>query len=208
MSICFTLFLLVKQTDCTLGLRLLIRDYGCIIMQTNEYWSFTCSIYRHFKWSYLIKAAHHTSHMFVFHHHSLLFMTNLCKDTRILMLNCIKWMNTLWCCAKPPSSIGPLIRVFIKCQLHLFPSVLIIKTQGSSCVQKGAKSNEVNSLPGSSGTGAEVGLSCCSYTYPLCTAAWPLYPPLLCLLAMSMFPVFNINCVIFSTQLWSLHLGF
>lgn len=87
-------------------------------------------------------------------------------------------MRTLCCCAKPPSSIGPLIRVFIKCQLNLFPSVLIIKTQGSSCLQKGAKSNEVNSLPGSSGTGAEVGLSCCSYTYPQCTTAWPLYPPL------------------------------
>jgi len=59
------------------------------------------------------------------------------------------------------------------------PSVLVIKTQGGSCLQKGAKSNEVNSLPGSSGTGAEVGLSCRSYTYPQCTTAWPLYPPLL-----------------------------
>ncbi len=106
-----------------------------------------------------------------------------------------------------PGSIGPFIRVFIKCQLHLFPSVLVIKTQGGSCLQKGTKNNEVNSLPGSSGTGAEVGPSNRSYIYPRCTTAWPLISHY-CLLATSMFPVFNINYVIFSTQLWVHHLIF
>lgn len=56
-----------------------------------------------------------------------------------------------------PQLYWSLLRVRIKCQIYLFPSVLAIKTQGSSCLQKGAKSSEVNSLPGSSGTGVEVG---------------------------------------------------
>lgn len=125
-------------------------------MQTYQYRSFTCSIYH--QWSYLIKAAYHTSHMFVFHNHSLLFVTNLRKDTYTTMVLC-QAPQLYW------SVKGP-VRVFIKCQLHLFPSVLVIKTRGGSCLQKGAKSNEVNSLPG-----AEVGLSCRSYTYPQCTTA-------------------------------------